>query len=150
MMDKKDYFKILREVNLKVTPKRRAIIRFFLQEGKYFSAEEVWESLKKKFKHLGFSTVYRNLKKLEDVGILIRINHPHRQFYYAICHLGKKKKHHHFVCKRCGRVYEVECCNFENIVGDIEKKLGCKVTSHFMQIEGICSECLQKMILKKE
>jgi len=144
MMNKKDYFEILREVNLKVTPKRKAIIGFFLQEGKYFSAEEVWKSLKKEFEHLGFPTVYRNLEELENIGILIKINHPQRKFYYAICHLCKKEKHHHFICKRCGRVDEVEFCNFENIVRDIERKLDCKITSHFTQIEGLCSECKRR------
>jgi len=135
------YIKMLREANLKVTPKRKAVIRFFLQNRRYFTPGEVWIALKGKFKHLGFPTIYRNLKELEEVGILTRISQPNQELHYAFCPLGKEKKHHHFVCEKCGRVREVELCNFKEIAEEIEKKLGCKITSHFIQIGGLCSEC---------
>ena len=141
---------VLRKANLKITPKRRAIIRFFLQSERYFTPEEVWIALKIDFKHLGLPTIYRNLKEFENIGILVRINRDNQQLYYAICHLGKGRKHHHFVCQRCGRVSEVEFCNFKDIARDIEKKLNCKITSHFMQIEGLCSECKQRKKMRKE
>lgn len=133
--------KMLREANLKVTPKRKAIIRFFLQNRRYFTPKEIWIALKGKFKHLGFPSIYRNLKELESIGILTRISQPNQKFHYALCPLSKEKKHHHFVCKKCGQVREVELCNFEEIAKNIEKKLDCKITSHFIQIEGLCSEC---------
>jgi len=138
------YIEMLRKANLKVTPKRKAVIGFFLQSGRYFTPEEVWIALKAKFSHLGFPTVYRNLRDLENIGVLIKINRPDQRLYYAICRLGKAKKHHHFICKRCGGVSEVEFCNFKDVARDIEKKLGCKITSHFMQVEGLCSECKQR------
>lgn len=142
-MENTCYIKMLREADLKVTPKRKAIIMFFLKNERYFTPEEVWLALKKRFGHLGFPTIYRNLKELENIGILVRINRPDQRLYYAICHLGKKRAHHHFVCQRCGRVSEVEFCNFEDIARDIEEKLGCRIISHFMQIEGLCSKCKQ-------
>ncbi len=139
------YLEMLRKANLKVTPKREAIIRFFLQKGRYFTPEEVWITLKRRFRKLGFPTIYRNLRELEEIGILIRINRPDQRLYYAICRLGKEREHHHFICQKCGRVSEVEFCNFKDIAKDIERELGCKITSHFMQIEGFCSECRQKV-----
>ena len=135
---------ILKKANLKVTPKRRAVIRFFLQNRRYFTPKEIWTALKRNFEHLGLPTIYRNLRELEDIGILVRISRPEQQLYYAICHLGKEREHHHFVCQKCGRVSEVEFCNFKNIDGDIEKKLNCKIISHFTQIEGLCSECKRR------
>jgi len=143
-MENNRCLEILRKANLKVTPKRRAVIRFFLQNRRYFTPEEVWVALKRDFEHLGLPTIYRNLRGLEDVGILIRIARSDQRLYYAICHLGKEREHHHFVCQKCGRVSEVEFCNFKNIAGDIEKKLNCKITSHFMQVEGMCSECKRR------
>ena len=140
-MESDHYVNMLRKANLKVTPKRKAIVEFFLQNGRYFTSEEIWIALKGKFKHLGFPTIYRNLKEMESIGILTRINRDSQKLHYALCCLGKEKKHHHFVCKKCGRVKEVEFCNFEEIAKDIEKKLDCKITSHFIQIEGLCSEC---------
>jgi len=133
--------KMLRKANLKVTPKRKAIIEFFLQNRRYFTPREIWVALKRKFKHLGFPTIYRNLKELESIGILTRISRHSQKLHYALCPLGRKKEHHHFVCEGCGRVKEVEFCNFKEIARDIEKELDCKITSHFIQIGGLCSEC---------
>jgi len=141
---------ILKKTNLKITPKRRAIIRFFLENVRYFTPEEVWTALKIDFKHLGLPTIYRNLKEFENIGILVRVSRSDQQLYYATCRLGKRIKHHHFVCQKCGRVIGVEFCNFKSIAGDIEKKLNCKITSHFMQIEGLCSECKQREKMRKE
>ncbi len=140
-MKSNHYIKMLQKANLKVTPKRKAIIWFFLQNRKYFTPWEIWIALKGKFKHLGFPTIYRNLKELESIGVLTRISRPNQKLYYALCPLGRKKEHHHFVCERCGRVKEVEFCNFKEIAKDIEKELDCKITSHFIQIGGVCSEC---------
>lgn len=142
-MEENEYLEMLRKADLKITPKRRAIIRFFLQNKRCFSPEKLWEALKRDFEHLGLPTIYRNLKELEDVGILVRIIRPDQRLYYAICHLEKRKEHHHFVCKRCGRVKEVDFCNFEDIAGEIEEKLNSRITSHIMQVEGLCGECKQ-------
>ena len=138
------YIEVLKKANLKITPKRKAVIEFFLQNRRYFTPEEVWITLKRNFKHLGLPTIYRNLRELENIGILIRITRPDQRLYYAICRLSKKKEHHHFICKKCARVSEVEFCNFNNIAKDIERKLNCRITSHFMQVEGLCSKCEQR------
>ncbi len=135
------YIKMLGEANLKITPKRKAIIGFFLQNRRYFTPKQIWTALKVKFKHLGFPTIYRNLKELENIGVLTKISRHNQELHYALCPLGKEKKHHHFICKKCSRVREVEFCNFEEIAKDIEKKLDCKIISHFIQIEGLCSKC---------
>lgn len=140
---------MLRKANLKITPRRKAIIGFFLQSRNYFTPEEVWVALRKDFKHLGLPTIYRNLRELEDIGILIRVFRYDQRLYYAICQLGEKK-HHHFICKKCGQVSEVEFCNFDGIAEDIEKKLNCKITSHFMQIEGLCSKCMEEEISRRD
>ena len=139
---KSDYcIKMLREANLKVTPKRKAIIKFFLQDRRCFTPEEVWTALKGKFEHLGFPTIYRNLKELENIGILTRISQPSQKFHYALCPRGQRVGFDHHICEKCGRVSEVELCNFKDIAKDIEKKLNCKITSHFIQIRGLCSKC---------
>lgn len=140
-MKDKQYIKMLKKAQLKVTPKRKAIIRFLLQNDKCFTPDEIWKVLRKKFGHLGLPTIYRNLKELENTGILVRIIRPDQRFHYAICRLGSEKKHHHFVCERCGRVKEVDFCNFKNIAEVIEKKLNSRIISHFLQVEGLCSQC---------
>ncbi len=135
-MMKELYLNKLRENNFKLTPKRKAIIDFFLYKDRYLTPGDVWKGLKKKFKHLGLPTIYRNLETFSKCGILTKIQRPDRRLYYGLCN-SRNKHHHHIICIRCGKVEEFSDCNL------FRKKIikGFKVISHSLQIEGICPNC---------
>ena len=76
-----EILKILRKANLKIIPKCGTIIRFFLQNRRYFTPEEVRTALEGDFEHLELPIIYRNLRELEDIGTLLRITQPIRRFY---------------------------------------------------------------------
>lgn len=139
-MDINTYLITLKENLLKITPKRKAVIKLFLKEGRYLGPYEIRDMLKKKSLKAGLPSVYRILEELEQVGILIKIEHENRQLYYSLC---KKphEDHHHFICRACNKVQEVEFCNFREVSQYIEKKLKGKVQRHSLHIEGLCSEC---------
>ncbi len=130
------YLNKLCENNFKLTPKRRAIIDFFLSKKRYLTPEAVWEELKKKFAHLGLPSIYRNLELFSKCGILAKIQRPDRKLYYGLCN-SKNKHHHHIICVKCGKVGEFSDCDL------FKKKAikGFKIVSHSLQIEGICSSC---------
>ncbi|HOW35368.1 MAG TPA: Fur family transcriptional regulator [Candidatus Omnitrophota bacterium] len=134
------YLEQLKEQGLKVTPKRRAVIDLFLREGKCLGPHEIHTLLKKKSLSAGLPTVYRILDELSGIGILTRIEKESRQFYYALCR-APEGDHHHFICRKCKKVEEVEYCNFKEVAEFISKKLRGKVESHFIRIEGLCAQC---------
>ena len=139
-MDIHQYLSALKESRLKITPGRRAVIELFLERGKYLGPYEVRAALKKRLLRLGLPSVYRILEELKDSGILVKIEHSSRQLYYSLCrkpHLD----HHHFICRKCNKVEEVEFCNFREISQFIEKKLNGRVQHHALHIEGLCSAC---------
>ena len=133
----KIYLDKLRENNFKLTPRRIAIIDFFLSMERYLNPEVVWNGLRKKFKHLGLPSSYRNLELFSKCGILTEIRMPDRRLYYGLCKAKDNKHHHHTICVKCGKVGEF---SDENL---FEKKTinGFKILNHFLQIEGICSDC---------
>src|SRR5208283_3933591 len=101
----------LKAQKLKITPKRQAILEYFIKEGCYLTPEQVWEKLKKSFKHLGYPGVYRNLESFKDCGILTKIQREDRRLYYALCNIHEGHlHHHHIVCIKCGKVDDVEGC----------------------------------------
>ncbi len=141
-MKQKSYLNRLREHRLKVTPRRRAVINLFLQERRYFSPFEVWNSLKAEFSRIGLPTIYRILEELRNIGILTKIEREsNRQLCYFLCPVPSTIHHHHFVCRKCKRVEPVEFCDFSGTARFIEEKLNGKVEKHFVQIEGVCSQC---------
>lgn len=134
------YLQELKEQGLKITPKRKATIGLFLKKKSYLSPQEVLEKLGNDFPGISSSTVYRILEELQDTGILVKIGHEDRQLYYSLCRMPDQH-HHHFICRKCRRVEEVDLCNFKEFERVISKNLNCKVENHSVQLEGLCSHC---------
>ncbi len=131
------YLEKLQNSSLKITPKRLAIIEIFQRRNKFFSPEEIFRELSKKFNQCGLPSVYRNLESLSDCGILTRIHKFDTKRYYGLCHADEGEHHHHIVCIQCGKVGDVMMCDL------LEKKSvnGFKIIDHFVQLDGLCVEC---------
>ncbi|OIO34635.1 MAG: hypothetical protein AUJ70_00645 [Candidatus Omnitrophica bacterium CG1_02_40_15] len=134
------YLKKLKEDGFKITPKRKATIELFSKKKSYLSPQEVLEKLGNHFPGISSSTVYRILEELQDTGILIKIEHEDRQLYYFLCRMPDQH-HHHFICRKCRRIEEVELCNLKELERFISKNLNCKVENHSVRLEGLCSHC---------
>ncbi|HME43660.1 MAG TPA: Fur family transcriptional regulator [Syntrophorhabdales bacterium] len=132
--------KRLRELKLKATPKRLAILEVLADESIYLTPEEVWKRMRRKSTRAGLPTVYRNLEELSACGVLIKIVHPDRRLYYYFC--PNSHHHHHFVCLSCRRVEDLSFCGLEVIDREVKKSLKGAVVSHLVQVYGHCKECL--------
>jgi len=134
------YLQVLRENLMKITPRRKAVIRLFLKNNAQMKPYDVYKNLKRKLPRLGLPTVYRILDELKNIGILVQVLSEDRQLYYSLCSMPDEH-HHHFICTRCKKTEEVDFCNFSEISRLIEKNLKCKVESHLLQIKGLCTHC---------
>lgn len=132
----------LRRLNLKVTPKRLAILEILMRGAGYLSPEEIWSEMKGRFGRIGLPTVYRNLEELAEGNIIFKITHPNRQLYYFFC--GNNEHHHHFVCLSCRNVDDINFCAIHELQKEVTKKLNGAVISHILQVNGLCRACLQK------
>ncbi|MDD3846805.1 MAG: Fur family transcriptional regulator [Syntrophorhabdaceae bacterium] len=135
----KDHNRILKELNLKATPKRLAILDILSRESTYLSPEDVWIRMKGIFSAIGLPTVYRNLEDLAGGGVIVKVIHPDRKLYYFFC--DNREHHHHFVCTSCKKVDDLSFCAFEEIEKEVSQTLNGKVSSHIMQVFGVCSDC---------
>ncbi|MDD5553894.1 MAG: transcriptional repressor [Candidatus Omnitrophica bacterium] len=135
------YIDKLKHSGLKLTPRRQAIIALFIERKSHLTPEKVWEYLKKKFSRCGLPGVYRNLESLVECGILTRIQQFDSKKHYSLCSIGYGHDHHHFICRKCNKVEEVDFCNFKVISRFIEDNLHAKVEAHQFQIQGLCSKC---------
>ena len=128
----------LKDKRLKVTPKRRAILDCFVQQGRCLTPEQIRDQLKQQFNRLGLPGIYRNLEAFEACGILVKIQRQDRRLYYALCQGHTQgHHHHHIVCIKCGKVDDVHGCA---LAGTIQAS-GYKVLHHLIQLEGLCPRC---------
>ena len=101
------------------------------------TADEVYTALKKEHPNLSMGTVYRNLNLLSETGMLIKIhidNFPERFD-------ARTDNHCHMLCKRCGRVFDIEYDAPEGIGERVFEKHGHIITDVSLSFKGVCSKC---------
>ena len=132
----------LKQLNLKVTPKRLAILTILMNEPSYLSPEEIWKKMKRQFNRVGLPTVYRNLEELAAGDVISKVAHPNRQLYYYFC--ANRDHHHHFVCLSCRSVEDINFCGLDTLQKEVKRKLNGRIVSHILQVNGYCRNCLNK------
>ena len=96
---------------------------------------EILAAVKPDLPRLGIATVYRTLKGLLDEGWLRTVELPGAPARYEV---AGKEHHHHFHCRACDGVFEVEACP-----GGIRGLLpgGFRLERHEIILYGVCAGC---------
>ncbi|MEW6249882.1 MAG: transcriptional repressor [Planctomycetota bacterium] len=119
------------------TRQRRAIEEVFQSSDRPLSTQEVLAAAQNQKPGLGIATVYRTLKGLLDNGALTVVKLPGEPPRYE---LAGKPHHHHFYCRRCGRVYEVAG---KPSVLDSLVPPGFRLEEHDLVLFGRCRACVR-------
>lgn len=130
--------KIIREMHLKVTTQRLAILKILSVSGKHFMAQEIYERIHLKDPEIGFATVYRFLKKLTDHKY---VNEVRMGGLPARYEMAPKRHHDHMSCTECGKVVEFENYAIEALQEKVAKDLGFQLTDHVLELYGLCPSC---------
>ncbi len=117
------------------TKQREAIKDVFCTSDRPLTVTEVRDLAGRTVSGIGIATVYRNIKALADAGWLQVIEMPGDGPRYE---RSGAAHHHHFLCSRCERVYNIEGC-----LGGMETLLprGFKMESHDLLLTGLCANC---------
>ncbi len=136
----------LREHGLKLTNQRKAIIDVLFESIHHFlSAEEIYLKSKEKYSKTNFSTIYRNLEILEQIGMVHKTNVNGNSYSYGI--VCQHEHHHHIICRACGKTQSISFCPLEKILPQIDQ-YNFTLTDHKFELYGYCESC-QKKIDKK-
>lgn len=130
---------VLREVGVRLTLPRRAVIRVLSEHREGLTPEEIWRLGRKIHPGLGLVTVYRTVDLFEKLDIV-------RQVHFGgsrNCIRAKQGDTHFVVCSMCGRVTEFPCYGLASLYGHVRAKTGYTATGHILEISGICPSCMQ-------
>lgn len=129
----------LAEKGLKHSDKRDVILKTFLDSDRHMSAEDLTELVKRRDPAIGYTTVYRTLKLIEESGLAEQVD-----FNDGVKRFEKKlgKAYHaHFICTQCGKSLEA----FDNHIADLTSRLaetqGFVAQKQRFEIFGVCQEC---------
>ncbi|HPG31329.1 MAG TPA: Fur family transcriptional regulator [bacterium] len=142
----------LRECGCKMTQPRQIIIEFLSNNYNHLTAEEIFFELRKKFRFIGLTTVYRTLELLVRNGILNKfdIGDGSARFEMAFDKEDKQHHHHHLICQCCGTIInyndfiEDELKFLKKLETELSKKYDFKINNHLIQFRGLCKKCKEK------
>lgn len=117
--------------------------------GKHLSAEQIFDEVRKTHPDIGVATVYRNLKQLEETGIITKSPVGQSAALYELAQTDGGHSHHHLVCTGCGKVEDLETDLLEDIESFVDRKKGFEVSDHRLQIFGLCRSCRKIMTIGK-
>lgn len=128
----------LREKGYRLTPQRSLILDILHHANKHITAEEILNEVRARYPKVNKSTVYRTLELLERLGLVDETDLGGDRLCY---HHVEKGHHHHLVCRKCGRVFDVE----EEIIDPLKKSLiekyGFVPDIRHLAIHGYCLTC---------
>jgi len=135
--------KIIREMHLKVTHQRQAILEVLSVGRHHFTAQEIFELVHKRFPEIGFATVYRFLKKLTEFKFVSEVRMGGLPARYE---LAPSHHHDHMSCIECGKIVEFENYAIETLQEKVAAELGFELTGHVLELYGVCPTCRKKSV----
>lgn len=126
------------------TEQQREMVEHIFSQHDHFSADELYEDLKKQDLQVSRPTVYRTLPKLVDAGLLRCLETGPIKYYE---HAYGYPHHYHLQCQKCNAMIEFESEEVERIVREIARNKSFQVSAHTFVIQGLCTKCNQKHLL---
>ena len=120
---------------MRPTRQRTAILSTLRRADRPLSAAEVLHLARAEVPRLGLATVYRTIESLVERHEIAAVEIPGKPPRYEI---AGKEHHHHFLCRACHRVFEVEGCP-----GNIDAFVppGFELEGHELTLYGRCDAC---------
>jgi len=124
----------------KKSQQREKILELLKSTDQHPTADWVYEHLKKEFPKLSLGNVYRNLNILVEQGRIRELNFGSTFDRYD-AHI---EEHYHFICKKCGAIYDLELPYERSADRQVAEMIGGKVEFHQTEYYGICLDCLKE------
>ena len=127
-----------------MTKQKKLVLECFENNsGIHLTVEEICSLLKDNGTPVGTTTVYRQVQKLCQEGIITKYNVDSESgacFQYSG---GNCKMHFHLKCVKCSDLFHAECSYIESVEEHIFKHHGFKVDNSRTVFYGICQNCLR-------
>lgn len=128
----------LKEIGLKVTPQRQAILKLLEGNQSHPSADKIYSKILKQFPGISFATVYNTLSKLVEAEEIRELDiDPNKKRFDP-----RVTPHNHFYCKVCGKIYDL--FYHSPLPLKITKIDGHQVDVIQLNLKGVCKECKRK------
>lgn len=137
-MSQHDCKKELRQLDLRATPARVAVMNFLEKTNQPVDVNSVIDYLNTNLIKTDPATVFRIMNMLTQKGITTPIEFQEGKTRYE---LSNKEDHHHLICESCGRIEDVSDVVIPTLEKEIKSKRNFLVKRHSLEFFGTCSNC---------
>ncbi len=128
---------------MRMTSQREIILEELRKTTSHPTADELYVKVKKRLPRISLATVYRNLERMAEMGMIQKIEVAGAQKRFD----GNPEFHYHIRCAQCGKVDDLHM-DFIQELEDLQSKSvdlrGYKLLGYRLELIGICPDC-QKM-----
>ena len=132
-----DLVALLHQRGQRATPQRLVILRELQRRARHATADEIRSAIRDELPGTSAPTVYATLDLLVELGLARRIDTGSGAALYD----ARTAPHQHTVCRRCGRVDDVD--------GELDAAALCRVADRAgfetyaveVVIAGLCADC---------
>ncbi|MBC7345915.1 MAG: transcriptional repressor [Clostridia bacterium] len=122
----------------RLTDQRRALLQVLWEADCCLTAQELYTRVLAARPGTNFSTVYRNLEVLNQLGVICLVDNGQQAHAFELNVDGAH--HHHIVCRSCGRTRRLDFCPFDAWSGPE----GFVCVEHKFEVYGYCESCSPK------
>ncbi|CUH95280.1 hypothetical protein P22_1350 [Propionispora sp. 2/2-37] len=124
----------------KLTQQRQMIFQILnSDENHHFSAEDIYEIIRRENPQIGLATIYRTLELLNTLDIVQQLDFGDGRHRYEIN--GLHSFHYHVICESCGKVAEIKKDLFDKLAIPIDGMPGFSIHEYRLYVYGCCEEC---------
>lgn len=103
------------------------------------SSESLIEYIRTHYHNISLATIYRNIAILMDEQKVKKVKLHNEDVYETI-----KQDHFHFVCKRCGMIYDVDAKQFHKALELMKQLKEMDIEECDISLYGTCQNCKKK------
>ncbi len=127
----------LRLAGVKLTHQRLEICREIAEADDHPDAETVYAGVRERIPTVSLDTVYRTLHLLLDLGLIEMLGASRESMRFD----GNTAPHHHFMCEKCGRVYDFQSDELDRLIVPADVTALGTVRRIQVDLKGICHNC---------
>jgi len=115
---------------------QRQIVFDALENLGHATTEDLIEYIKKNYDNISLATIYRNISILLDENKIKKVPLQGDDVLETI-----KQNHFHFVCKKCGNIYDVDEFKAKEALEKLKKIDNYDILECDISLYGICDKC---------
>jgi Fur family ferric uptake transcriptional regulator len=122
-------------------PKNYQLILDVVQEsgrGRHLTMNDVFSQTSARRPGIGYSTVYRGLVRLRELGLISEIVVPGA---VSATYEPAAERHAHFLCTGCSAIEDVEYALPPRVLRSVADKSGFEIAAGTVTFEGLCRMC---------